>query len=208
MAAGKIRAGCLTGPRRGRGWKAGRSRGAFLRSWNPGSGAGAASASRCQVRGANTARRSAPPTAGSRWPQAGRAAGAQRHYLSPRRDPSHIAQQRRGGPWSRGRRAGSAETSREAGVGGSGSGSSSGCAAPDVGCSRRRCRRRRHSRRRSGPGPLSEGAVGTFRGERRRTQRPEARPGRPGLRSLRFSLWPDGFVWTSLSICNFIKDDI
>lgn len=105
VAAGKIRAGCLTGPRRGRGWKAGRSRGAFLRSWNPGSGAGAASASRCQVRGANTARRSAPPTAGSRWPQAGRAAGAQRHYLSPRRDPSHIAQQRRGGPWSRGRRA-------------------------------------------------------------------------------------------------------
>lgn len=25
---------------------------------------------------------------------------------------------------------------------------------------------------------------------------------------LRFSLWPDGFVWTGLSICNFIKDDI
>ncbi|XP_063092381.1 forkhead box protein J3 isoform X10 [Cavia porcellus] len=25
---------------------------------------------------------------------------------------------------------------------------------------------------------------------------------------LRFSLWPDGFVWTDLSICNFIKNSI
>ncbi|KAK2500161.1 hypothetical protein MC885_003488, partial [Smutsia gigantea] len=29
--------------------------------------------------------------------------------------------------------------------------------------------------------------------------------GPSGLHSLRFSLWPDGFVWTGLSICNFIK---
>lgn len=78
VAAGKIRAVCLSGPRRGRGWKAGRSRGAFLRSWNPGSGAGAASAGGCQAQGASTARRSAPPTAGSCWPHAGRAAGTQR----------------------------------------------------------------------------------------------------------------------------------
>lgn len=63
----------------------------------------------------------------------------------------------------------------------SGSGSSSGCAAPDVGCSR--CRRR--SGRCSGPRPLAPGAVGTFPGGRRRTQRPGARPGPPGLRSLR-----------------------
>lgn len=65
--------------------------------------------------------------------------------------------------------------------GGCGSGSSSGCAAPDVGCS---CCRRR-SRRCSGPRPLALGTVGTFHGGRRRTQRPGARPGRPGLRSLR-----------------------
>lgn len=63
----------------------------------------------------------------------------------------------------------------------SGSGSSSGCAAPDVGCSRCCCR----SGRCSGPRPLAPGTVGTFPGRRRRTQRPGARPGPPGLRSLR-----------------------
>lgn len=44
--------------------------------------------------------------------------------------------------------------------GGCGSGSSSGCAAPDVGCS---CCRRR-SRGCSGPRPLAVGTVGTFPG--------------------------------------------
>lgn len=44
MAAGKIRSAYLSGPSSGRGWRAGRSRGAFLRSWIPGTGPGAASA--------------------------------------------------------------------------------------------------------------------------------------------------------------------
>uniref|UniRef100_A0A7N4PAE9 Forkhead box J3 n=1 Tax=Sarcophilus harrisii TaxID=9305 RepID=A0A7N4PAE9_SARHA len=95
--------------------------------------------------------------------------------------------------------------------GGPEEGSSSGCAAPDVGCSRccrRRSRRyRRHRGRCSVSWPLTHFSCrwGLSWGARIRTERAGARLGRPGLRSLSFSLWPDGFVWTILSICNFIK---
>lgn len=48
---------CLSGPRSGRGWKEGRSRGAFLRCWNPGRGPGAAPAA---LKPAARARQSLP----------------------------------------------------------------------------------------------------------------------------------------------------